>query len=143
MPGRRGTERRRLGGNPLNVRFTSEVRAAIDIAAGAAGITAASWIRELAVHELGAPPDHTVPVKAYEPPAPPPSKAVLDLVDLRHLVRETNGNLTRLAVTARGLGYDDLHSELGASLAAVGAAVRRIDELKLRILGAERGARAA
>lgn len=139
MPGRHGTERRRLGGAPLTVRFTPEVRAAIGLAAGAAGITEAAWVREVVRHELGAPAEHAVPVRAYRIPAPPPSRAVRDLVDLRHLVRETNGNLTRLARSTRELGHPDLHAELEASLAAVRSAVRRIDRLKVRLLREERG----
>jgi hypothetical protein len=139
MPGRRGTETRKLSGSPLTVRFTPEVRSAIDIAADTIGVTAAAWIREITVHELGAPLDHIVPVTQYRPPSPRPSQAILDLVDLRHLVRETNGNLTRLAVSTRQLGYEDLRSEIEASLDAISAAVKQIDRFKLLLLREERG----
>ncbi len=135
MSGRRGTERRKLSGKALTVRLAPEIRAAIDIAAAEAGITEASWIREVIAHEFGAPADYAVPVKAYRQPAPLPPGHILELARLRELVAELGGAMVQAAIGAREDGRGQLHAEVEALIPGVRRAVRDLDRLKIGLLG--------
>jgi len=111
MPGGRGSERRRLDGDPVTVRLPPDMDVAVRAAAAARSLTAAAWLRELAGREVGvAPPTPVPPVPPSSRHAPAP--LVLAVDRLREAVAETAGALVKAAVLARTTGADVLHKEI-------------------------------
>lgn len=126
MPGQRGTERRRLDGAPVMVRLDHDLRSRVDAAAEANGLSAASWLRDLADRNA---PGTGGEVRRTPPrrPLPPPPPAWLKRVDgLREVVGEAGGELTRLSKTARLEGFAAIHAALEALIPDIKDAGKRL-----------------
>lgn len=102
MSGRRGTETRNMSEAAL-VRMEPELAELVSDAAKRAGLTKASWLRELAVKRLDAPQDMA---KSSRLPTP-------DLEEFARLtasVARLNGAMVQLQITFRENGMTDLHA---------------------------------
>ena len=133
MPGRRGTERRKLGG-AVNVRLPVDVAGRIAALADAEGITVASWLRRVAVAALGDDVADLVPVRAYTAAWAPQPPHVLEVARLREAIGEATGALTKSAVFVRAAGDVDAHALIGSLLPVFRSHALDLDRLKLALM---------
>ena len=131
----RGSERRRLDGDPVLVRFTPDVAARVRAAASDVGLTSAAWIRARITEVVAAAPADAVPVRRYRAPKPPPTEAVVATARLRESVAEMTGALVKVAVRTREAGDGDLHVVVEALLPAIRQAVLDLDKVKTSLMG--------
>lgn len=133
MPRRRGTEKRTMSEQML-VRLPGPLASAVTLAAHAEGLTAAAWLRGLAVARLEGAPEHVRPTApAYEPS--------LDLEALGLLSRKVsraNGALIQLAKAVRETGTLG-HAELEENLAALRSLRRDLTDVVEEARHARRG----
>jgi hypothetical protein len=134
MPGKRGTERRKLDGGQVLVRLTSALAAAVAAQADAAGLTEAAWIRSLVAAAVDAEPAGAVPVRAYEQPHAPQPEHVLELARLREAVGEATGAITKSAVFAKVSCQAETHALLEALLPLYRQHALDLDRLKLVLM---------
>lgn len=112
MPGGRGTEKRAMSSAVL-VRLPAELAAAVEARARATDLTAAAWLRALAVAAAGAPVEDARPSRPPEPPSPD----VAELGRLTGAVGKATGAAVQLAKAAREAGAAAFHGEAEAVLA--------------------------
>lgn len=136
MPGRRGTETRLLDGEPLTVRLPLALRTRIDNAAADANLSAAAFLRQLAVAATRGTPDLAVPSSPRRPIPALPSDDVRAIAALREAVGELAGAMVRAAVMARTDAADVLHREIEAALPGIRRAALDLDALKARLMAA-------
>ena len=127
MPGRRGTEKRRLAAAPVLVRLDRELADRITAAAEALDLTPAAWLRALAV-----------PARASRQPPPASPEAVLELAELRHVTGELGGLLKLAVGPTREAGRFQDHAAIEALLPRIKAAADAMDEAKLIQMGRPR-----
>lgn len=130
MGGRRGTERRKLSSAVL-VRLPHDVAERVEATAKTRDLSAAAWLRSLAVDAIGADSIDAVPTP---PRRPPPPAAVVEIARLREVVAELTGALVQTAIRARRGRLDVLHDTVEAVLPGVKNAVRDIDRLKASLI---------
>ena len=138
MPGSRGTERRAMPG-AVYVRLPDELAARLAATADQAGLTAAAWLRQLAVGVLD--------VAASEIRPTPPRRAlppddVVAVVHLREVVGEAVGALVCSAAFTREGGLEQAHAELEAIIPVFRQHALGLDRLKRTLLGGSNRGRA-
>ena len=132
MPGRRGSERRRIADQVL-VRLPPATAIRLRAEAASAGLTAAAWTRGRLVDLLGTDPVEAVPVPARRPPRPRPTVDVVALARLRESVGEAVGTLRQVAGLDRARGGTRL-SELDAGIDRLLATAAELDSVKAAVL---------
>lgn len=148
MPGQRGTERRQKRAQIL-VRFTPTAEAAVRQVAYRRGLSAAAWLRDLAVQHAGLSDAERRP----RPPSVPvhvPPQDLATIAEVMHPLGEACGMATQFCKATRELGLADVHAEAERVLAAYQAAygeLKAAGELlrsrMLESLARERAERAA
>jgi hypothetical protein len=128
MPGQRGTEKRRLGGQVV-IRLAPGTAALVASRAADAGLSEAAWVRRELVDLVGADPADAVPVRALRPPRPMPTADVIVLARLRESVGEAVGTLRQVAGLDRARGGARL-GELDAGIDRLLAAAADLDAAK-------------
>ncbi|PWC45872.1 hypothetical protein [Azospirillum sp. TSO22-1] len=123
------------------VRLPTTLAARVASAAEADGLTAAAWLRALAVAAVGARPEDAAPVRAYRRPAPPPPEHVVEIARLRESVGELAGAMVQAAIASRVAGRGADHAAIEAALPGVRQVARDLDRLKRAMLGDSGGGR--
>ncbi|CTQ77575.1 hypothetical protein [Roseibium alexandrii] len=106
MPGQRGSENRQKSEQVL-VRMAPELARRVNAVAEAAGLSSASWIRDLAVKELGVDRKFVAPT----PRVAVPPRDLLEISRLTASVARLNGAVVQLQISIREAGTMDLHAE--------------------------------
>lgn len=102
MPGRRGSERRRLADQVL-VRMSPALAAAVRAEAEAAELSASAWIRRQ-IADVVQQPDAVHPTPPAKKGRPVPSEAVVEVRRLQGVLGETCGATVQLTKTLRETG---------------------------------------
>lgn len=118
MPGRQGSERRRLTDQVL-VRMPPGMAAAVRAEADAAGLSASAWIRRQ-IADVVQQPDAVHPTPPAKKGCPVPSEAVVEVRRLQGVLGETCGATVQLTKTLRETGGNvGAHGEAERVLAAL------------------------
>ena len=136
MPGTRGTERRRLGGQVV-IRLMPDTAARVAACAATAGLSQAAWVRRELASLVGADSADVIPVRASRPPHPMPTADIVVLAQLREAVGEAVGTLRQVAGLDRARGGARL-SELDAGIDRLLAAAAELDTAKGSAIRARR-----
>ena len=105
------------------VRLPLSLAERVQAAASTADLSAAAWLRSLAVDALvDAPADLARPSPPRQAPPPPAPEHVRILADLAHRLGELGGAMVQAAIVSRQDGRTVLHAEIEAALPDVRAA---------------------
>lgn len=116
MPGRRGSERRRLADQVL-VRMSPALAAAVRAEAEAAELSASAWIRRQ-IADVVQQPDAVHPTPPARRGRPAPTEAVVEVRRLQGVLGETCGAMVQLTKALRETGHG-AHAEAERVLAAL------------------------
>lgn len=117
MPGRRGSERRRLTDQVL-VRMPPAMAAAVRAEAEAAGLSASAWIRQQIANDIQQP-DAVHPTPPARRGRPAPTEAVVEVRRLQGVLGETCGATVQLTKALRETGHAGAHAEAERVLVAL------------------------
>ena len=142
MPGRRGTEKRRLTAK-IVTRMSPELAAMIRADAERHGWTDAAYIRYVFTTASAEMPAEDLTKKAQvtarrQELRAPPSPLTIEVTRLRESLGESVGALVQAAIRTREAGDVELHAQIEATIPTMRRLTLEIDKVKRRLLRSDR-----